>query len=359
MALARVGPDKFLDPIFDRLIKIPLHDLVTRDKLTALRIADIYSFRVGIVTGPKAAKLVKYFDKLYPDRSTSVNLELCELLVTFQTLDVAPRTLQLLDQTVSDQIKLHYLFTLRHLKTGWRKEDHKSYLRRIEEARHFQGDAGLPRFIKQLREAALATLDETERSSIAKWLESLRENSKQPISKFYSRPFVKKWSLDDLKNLAKDTDPEYDFQRGERLYTEALCIRCHRLGNLGTSLGPDLTMAASRFSRKDLLKSILKPSEVIAGQYHNVIISTTDGLTLVGRVMQNEFRNSILQIATNPFDLDEIVKVAKQDIESYEVSPISPMPKGLLNTLSTQEIRDLTKYIESGGRGPQPNSGPE
>ena len=359
MALARVGPDSFLGPIFDRLIKFPLHGLATRDKLTALRIADIYSFRAGTVTGRKAAKLVKYFDKLYPDRSTSVNLELCELLVTFQTPDVAPRTLQLLDQTVSDQVKLHYLFSLRQLKTGWKKQDHKSYLRSIEEARHFQGDAGLPRFIKQLREAALATLDETERSSMAKWLKSLRDNSKQPLSKVSSRPFVKEWSLDDLKDLVKDADPEFDFQRGERLYTEALCIRCHRLGNLGTSFGPDLTMAASRFSRKDLLKSILKPSEAIAGQYHHVIISTTDGLTLVGRVMQNEFRNSILQIATNPFDLDEIVKVAKQGIESYEVSPISPMPKGLLNTLSTQEIRDLTKYIESGGRGPPPNSGPE
>ena len=359
MALARVGPDSFLDPIFDRLITIPLHDLATRDKLTALRIADIYTFRAGMETGPQAAKLVKYFDKLYPDRSTSVNLELCELLAAFQMPAVAPRTLQLLDQTVSDQTKLHYLFSLGQLKTGWKKQDHKSYLRSIEAARHFQGDAGLPRFIQQLREAALATLDETERSAMTKWLESLRDNSKQPLAKVSTRPFVKEWSLDDFRDLAEDTNPEFDFQRGARLYTEALCSRCHRLGNLGISFGPDLTMAASRFSRKDLLKSILQPSDSIAGQYHNVIISTTDGLTLVGRVMQNEFRNSILQMATNPFDLDKIVKVAKQDIESYEVSPISPMPKGLLNTLSAQEIRDLTKYIESGGRGPPANSGPE
>jgi len=112
-----------------------------------------------------------------------------------------------------------------------------------------------------------------------------------------------------------------------------------------------LTTVARRYGRRDLLASILDPSAVIAPPYRNVVVTTHDGRTVMGRVLQNDFRNSTLQIAADPFDLSKRIEISKADIQSNAVSPLSSMPQGLLNALTIAEIRDLLAYLESGGGG--------
>src|SRR5256885_310017 len=52
-------------------------------------------------------------------------------------------------------------------------------------------------------------------------------------------------SLIAARNVLKSTPSSRDTVRGERLFRETLCIRCHRFGNEGRTLGPDLTFVAS------------------------------------------------------------------------------------------------------------------
>ena len=40
----------------------------------------------------------------------------------------------------------------------------------------------------------------------------------------------------------------------------------------------------------------------------------------------------------------------KNDVERIDPSKVSPMPEGLVNILSKDEILDLMAYIESGGK---------
>ena len=44
------------------------------------------------------------------------------------------------------------------------------------------------------------------------------------------------------------------------------------------------------------------------------------------------------------------VEILKADITRREASKLSPMPEGLINTLTKEEILDLLAYIESAGR---------
>jgi hypothetical protein len=44
------------------------------------------------------------------------------------------------------------------------------------------------------------------------------------------------------------------------------------------------------------------------------------------------------------------VKITKSDIDFRRVSKISPMPEGLVNIFTKEEILDLVAYLESGGR---------
>ena len=134
------------------------------------------------------------------------------------------------------------------------------------------------------------------------------------------------------------------------MYAVALCSSCHRLGETGTPLGPDLTSLASRFSRTNLLESILFPSRIIAENYRSRRIVTSEGKVLEGRVINaGDFRTPTLKIVTNPLIATQVTEIEKSDIESHSPSPVSIMPKGLLDTLNMEEILDLLAYIEAAG----------
>jgi putative heme-binding domain-containing protein len=99
-----------------------------------------------------------------------------------------------------------------------------------------------------------------------------------------------------------------------------------------------------------MLESIVSPSKVIAEQYRNVQVVTNDGRIVIGRVVPStDFRSPTLRIATNLLDGGQFIDIAKDQIESSAVSDISPMPQGLLNTLTYEEILDLLAYIETAG----------
>jgi len=46
----------------------------------------------------------------------------------------------------------------------------------------------------------------------------------------------------------------------------------------------------------------------------------------------------------------ERVEIQKRNIKRREVSKLSPMPEGLLNSLTQEEIFDLLAYVESGAK---------
>src|SRR5437763_6648986 len=77
--------------------------------------------------------------------------------------------------------------------------------------------------------------------------------------------------------LALKGDPE----RGEKLFwSQAVnCGSCHKIGERGTVIGPDLTTIGKQRSREDLLESILEPSRRIEPKYASYLVHTTDGQT--------------------------------------------------------------------------------
>lgn len=155
-------------------------------------------------------------------------------------------------------------------------------------------------------------------------------------------------SSNDLEASVKDGRTPRDLARGERLFREALCVRCHRFGTEGRTLGPDLTFVATRFGPRDLLEHILVPSKVIDGKYRQTTIETKSGRVLVGRIVGGDEQHLLL--ATDPLRPTKVTKVGLNDIDSRQNSPISPTPAGLLNSLSESEILDLLEDLRTGRR---------
>ncbi len=130
--------------------------------------------------------------------------------------------------------------------------------------------------------------------------------------------------------------------RGAVLFEKAQCIRCHRYGQRGDTIGPDLTNVARRFQKKEILESILFPAQVISDQYASQTIVTSSGRSYVGLVSPTGDGELIVLSANG-----EKVTIAEEDVDQISRNKTSAMPDGLLNTLSLEEIADLFAYLSS------------
>lgn len=202
-------------------------------------------------------------------------------------------------------------------------------------------------------DGALATInDPSQRKRFAGWFDESPPPLIDVTALMASRRFVREWAVSDFGKVLDDRAPR-DLDNGKQMFTAAACVLCHRLGDQGRMFGPDLTDAAARFGRRDLLEAILDPSKGLDEKYANVTIETVDGDVHTGRiVLRGDFRTSVLKLVPHPFEPDKVLEIPKANIRAHRVSSVSSMPSGLLNTLTREDILDLLAYIESGGRVP-------
>ncbi|QDU25222.1 Cytochrome c [Anatilimnocola aggregata] len=133
--------------------------------------------------------------------------------------------------------------------------------------------------------------------------------------------------------------------RGAEVFVKAQCAKCHRFGDRGESMGPDLTTVANRFTKRELLESIYYPSMVISSQYQAKTVQTTDGRTLTGLVAPGGGGETVILTQTG-----ERISVPAGEIEETKPSKVSAMPAGLLETLTPEEIADLMAYMQRTGK---------
>ncbi len=241
------------------------------------------------------------------------------------------------------------LLALRNQKTGWTVELRKQQFATINSIPLMIGGAGLPPLEKWLREESIKTLSDAEKAELG---ELLLPKLPTPEPLPPPRPLVKKWTPDDLAGLHGNEGPKGDVERGRLLFKEALCARCHRVGLRGAAVGPDLTHVSRRFSRKDVLESVLFPSKSVAENYRLEAITTLAGQVHTGRIIpEGDYRSENIRLSIDPLDASQVVEIDKQDIDQHAPSPASPMPSGLLDTLTIEEVRDLLAFLESGGAG--------
>src|SRR5690606_24742085 len=117
-------------------------------------------------------------------------------------------------------------------------------------------------------------------------------------------------------------------------------IKCHRFGPKGDTVGPDLTNVARRFQTKEILESVLYPSQVISDQYGSQAVITTDGNSYSGMVAPSGDGSLVVLQASG-----EKVVIPEADVEKRVRNKTSAMPEGLLNGLTLDEIADLFAYL--------------
>ncbi len=174
---------------------------------------------------------------------------------------------------------------------------------------------------------------------LAAWQDWFREKYPDlPDPSLPAQPPMAKWTYGELLTYL-ESDPG-DSARGPAAFEKAQCVKCHRFASAGSAIGPDLTTVARRFQRKEILQSVLFPSQVISDQFGSKTIVTNDGLVITG-MMGVDSGEEVVVLPAN----GEKVTIAKSDIDTIEPSNVSAMPQGLLDPLSREEIAALFAYL--------------
>ena len=190
-------------------------------------------------------------------------------------------------------------------------------------------------------------------AALAAWQKWFAETyPDQPEAKLPEESAANRWTFDELQSvLASKEAAKGNAARGTAVFVKAQCAKCHRFGERGEGVGPDLTTVSLRFQKKEILESILFPSQVISDQYASKSVLRVDGRTVWGLVApQADGSLTVLQSDATK------VRVAKEEIDTITPIKKSAMPEGLLNPLTLEEISDLFAYLN---QPPELKQGPE
>jgi putative membrane-bound dehydrogenase-like protein len=139
-----------------------------------------------------------------------------------------------------------------------------------------------------------------------------------------------------------------DPRRGEAVYQKA-CARCHRLGDKGLEVGPDLLAVRTR-PDETLLADILDPSGVLARGYTVYAVVTTDGRVHTGLLAGEAATSVTLRTAAEQTPKNEkpaVVEdtILRKDIDEMRALSKSLMPEGFEKELTPQDLADLIGFL--------------
>ncbi|MEM7786078.1 MAG: c-type cytochrome, partial [Planctomycetota bacterium] len=155
------------------------------------------------------------------------------------------------------------------------------------------------------------------------------------------------WSYMELRTEFRELSGR-SHEVGKAAFQAANCTACHRMDGQGQNFGPDLARLPDEKRKASyLLGAILEPSRSIAPEYATTSFLMFDGTTKTGMIMEEN--DDVVKIIVDPLAKDKLTILNKDDIDDRRTSKVSPMPAGMVNKLSREEIKDLIAYLISGG----------
>jgi putative heme-binding domain-containing protein len=140
--------------------------------------------------------------------------------------------------------------------------------------------------------------------------------------------------IDRFSHLSLSGDPG----RGLAVF-EKRCATCHRWGDRGQDVGPDLAALSDRLPDRMLI-AIFDPNRAVEARYVSYTATTHEGLSHTG-ILGVESETSITLI--KPEGKRE--SLLRSEIEELRSSGKSLMPEGLENELAPQDVADLLSML--------------
>ena len=140
-----------------------------------------------------------------------------------------------------------------------------------------------------------------------------------------------------------------DAMRGRAIFLgdkRVACATCHRVGDAGGSVGPDLTKVGAIRSGRDILESVVFPSSTFAQGYENYILTLAGaggGQELTGILAERSADGGVVLRDSSGAER----RIAAEQIAKMRRDRVSVMPQGLDRALTPEEFRDLLAFLQS------------
>jgi putative heme-binding domain-containing protein len=131
-----------------------------------------------------------------------------------------------------------------------------------------------------------------------------------------------------------------DAARGKQVFTKN-CAICHKLGGEGVKVGPELDGIGIRGAAR-IMEDVLDPNRNVDQAFRTTTLTTTNGLSLNGLFVRQE--GKVLVLIDNS-GKEQRVPIDEIEPGTRQLSPMSPMPANLRDTIREQEFYDLIGYL--------------
>ncbi|MCY2994944.1 MAG: c-type cytochrome, partial [Planctomycetota bacterium] len=133
--------------------------------------------------------------------------------------------------------------------------------------------------------------------------------------------------------------------RGKQVFTTATCAVCHRLGEVGTEIGPDLMTLVDR-SPQYLRIAVIDPNRAVKEKFMEYAAITAGGQIVSGMLIEETSNSLTLVDAAGKHHV-----ILRKNLEELLARGRSHMPERLEAGLTPQQMADLFAFIR--GTGPQ------
>ncbi len=379
LGLARCDHKGSLGPSIKRLLQVDFNKLDKTGKLALLRTYSVIMSRGGMPEAAQVEAIGNQLDPQFPAKDDNLNEELCRVLCYLQHPSVVTKTIALMKttkakvpdfdaavmkrnsgyggtilksmQSAPNILNIHYLFCLKDVQTGWSMDERKVYLGELKTLLTKSGGNMFKGYINKIRESAIASVPEKDKTTLQYLMGAVKSVDISKLPKA-SGPGVA-WTVESALTMLNEKPlAGRSLANGKKMYSAGLCVACHRFGDEGGGIGPDLTNLAKRSDYKSILESTLLPSLVISDQFVQHELKMKDGTVVMGRIVSDEKEQySIVQSGLEPLKLKP---VKKSEVTGKKNSKISMMPPGLVNTMNAEELKDLIAYFVSAGNSKHP-----
>lgn len=150
-----------------------------------------------------------------------------------------------------------------------------------------------------------------------------------------------------VASLVREARESGDARRGAQVFAAAksACLSCHKVGDQGGSVGPELTAAGACLEPDQIAEALLWPRRRVKEGYEAFTVAMADGRLHRGyRREQTDRVLALLDPATG-----ERVEIPRDQIEEVREDG-TLMPEGLLEAMTPAERRDLLRFLIDLGR---------
>ena len=156
----------------------------------------------------------------------------------------------------------------------------------------------------------------------------------------------KEYSPELVARLVADAKTIGDAKRGEKLFRmqDYSCLNCHKVGNEGATIGPELTSVARAMTPELTVEAVLWPARQVKEGYLLTRVATRDGRFLQGFIAADTAEVLTLRDPAGPMQT-----IRKSEIKKRNDAG-TLMPDGLTDRMTREELADLLRFLMELGK---------